>query len=213
MAWMRQENCTLKILCHQEGGINGRISAKIISASFPHVLLNSDTLSYKIIPAAGRLQGPSLCSWQKTTITVHGQCPAQHVPRPRTPTREASLQHFSCFLKLFLSTRCKALPDSLRGQTDLLAVTAVWGPAPWARPHSSFMLFLCPSSFWLEFLFPQPPLALVLTLALAQLLEHSMTGMAKIKEGKGVLSPTVIPCRKNAPLSFFSMGTRFTLKF
>lgn len=114
MAWMRQENCTLKILCHQEGGINGRISAKIISASFPHVLLNSDTLSYKIIPAAGRLQGPSLCSWQKTTITVHGQCPAQHVPRPRTPTREASLQHFSCFLKLFLSTRCKALPDSLR---------------------------------------------------------------------------------------------------
>lgn len=115
MAWMRQENCTLKVLCHQEGGINERISAKIISASFPPVLLNSETLSLEIIPAPGRLQGLSLCSWQKTTITVHVQCPAQHVPRPLTPTREGTIQHFSHFLKLFLSTCCKALPETVSG--------------------------------------------------------------------------------------------------
>lgn len=40
-----------------------------------------------------------------------------------------------------------------------------------------------------------------------------MTGTAEIKEGKGVLSLTAIPCRKNVQLSFFRTGTSFAFDF
>lgn len=74
------------------------------------------------------------------------------------------------------------------------------------------MVFHCSSSLWLQFLVPTTSSGSSTDSGSSTTINSTM-GMAKIKEGKGVLGPTVIPCRKKAPLSFFRMGTHFTLEF
>lgn len=73
-----------------------------------------------------------------------------------------------------------------------------------------FLHAIPPSIFPLTGIPWSPPSLPALVL---QLLKHYMIGTDEIKEGKGVLSPTAIPCRKNTELSFFRMGTSFTFDF
>lgn len=62
-----------------------------------------------------------------------------------------SIQYF-CFLKLLLSTCLRHCHRRFLGTDESSSSYSIRGPAGWAHFHPSFMVFLSPSSLWLEFL-------------------------------------------------------------